>query len=150
MRMRLAKYVKDESGQMAVELAIILPVIIIAMVIIIDGVVFVSECARFDHIANNAVLSGGVSMQGTQFNQDDATASVKKTLQDSFSFSSEKVSVSANAEGLLGDLINYECTLKVAPWPLNAQGITVFGAHVPTSLTHTRSFVVRPYAPGRL
>lgn len=40
-----------ERGQMAVELAVVTPVILLVLVIAIDMLVFAGECARFDHIA---------------------------------------------------------------------------------------------------
>lgn len=50
-----------ERGQMAVELAVVTPVILLVLVIAIDMLVFAGECARFDHIAAQVVIAEGAS-----------------------------------------------------------------------------------------
>lgn len=56
-----SKLACGENGQMAVELAIVAPIILVVLVIVIDMLVFAGECARFDHVAPQRVLAQAAS-----------------------------------------------------------------------------------------
>jgi len=43
---------RDESGQMVPELALVIPAFALALVLIVNVLSFVSECARFDRVAD--------------------------------------------------------------------------------------------------
>ena len=135
------------SGQMSVELCVCLPVILMALVIVVDGLLYVSECARFDHAAAQAVLACGVTSPDEQLDQGALTSAVQQRLAEEFSASSEEVSVSTSQDW---EATTYTCSLSVAPWPLSSGGLRVFSMRVPTALTHTYSFSVKPYATGAL
>ena len=47
--------IDDKSGQMAVELSILFPIMIIVAVVLVNALSFASECARFDREARNAI-----------------------------------------------------------------------------------------------
>ena len=49
-----------EEGQMSVELAATLPVVLVVALIILNLMRFVGACAQFDRVAPNAFVSQGV------------------------------------------------------------------------------------------
>lgn len=52
------------SGQMTVELAVLVPVVIVVALTVFNLMRFVSACSAFDRIAADAVVSQGVSPKG--------------------------------------------------------------------------------------
>ena len=147
---RVKRYISDTSGQMSVELCVTLPIILIFMVIAIDAMMYIGACSSFDHIANQAILAFGCSQDGNEFDQQEAVDDIKQAIEEQSDSQIKRVEVKAESCGILGDLVKYTCQLNYAPWPLNVEGISVFGIHLSTSLNHERSFVVRSYAPGKL
>ena len=141
------KKVRSNSGQMSVEFAVVIPVLLMVLVVVVDAMTYISECARFDHAAPQAILSCGVTNGEEEFSQGALTSAVEATLAEQFDASSEKVHVSASESW--GDT-TYVCTLEMTPWPLADGGIRIFNMTVPTALKHTYKLAVDPYAPGAL
>ena len=52
---------RDERGQMTVELAVMIPVLVAIAVIAMNAMLFFSECAAFDRLARNAVRAFATS-----------------------------------------------------------------------------------------
>ncbi len=138
-----------ERGQMSVEMAVSLPVLIICMVIAIDVLVYMGECARFDHLAPQEVLACATSPSHGAASQANAQG-VQDALAGEFSRCNACVEVDAQEGGLLDGSVVYTCTLSLAPWPLGSAGGSVLGAGIPLSLRHSCSFAVDPYVPGQL
>ena len=147
---RIKVFVNDKSGQMSIELCVTLPVVLIFMVIAIDGMMYISACASFDHIANQAILAFGCTQDRNEFDQQEAVDDIKQAIEEQGDTHIKQVSVKAESCGLLGDLVKYTCQLSYSPWPLNTEGISIFGVHLSTSLKHERTLVVRPFVPGKL
>lgn len=144
----------NESGQMAVELAVLVPVVLVVALVILNLMRFVGACAVFDRVSLDAVVSHGVAPAGEQTNLvavDEVGSCVKDALDD------ESYEVEVRAESLSGDgtgvfslashLTRYTCTLVYRPWPtsLRLPGITY---QAPLSLRHERTLVVDRYRPG--
>lgn len=133
-----------ESGQMAVEFAVVVPVVLIVMVIIIDTMVFMSECARFDQLAPQHIIARAVSPGRDGYGQDARTAAIQAALSADFERQGSSVSVSAEDAGaFMASMTVYRCTFKFAPWPLSMAG-------APATLEHTCILAVDPYTPGEL
>lgn len=133
-----------EGGQMAVELAVITPVILIVLVIAVDMLVFAGECARFDHIAPQRVLAQAVSAPVDGYAGDARVAAIQSALESDFAKNGSSVEVSCEDAGMpLSSMAVYRCTFRFAPWPLSI-------ADAPTVLEHGCSIVVDPYTPGEL
>lgn len=133
-----------EGGQMAVELAVITPVILIALVIAIDMLVFAGECARFDHIAPQRVLAQAVSAPVDGYAGDARVAAIQSALEGDFTKNGSSVEVGCEDAGVaLSSMAIYRCTFRFAPWPLSIAG-------APALLEHSCSVAVDPYTPGEL
>ena len=135
---------RDERGQMAVELAVILPVILLVMVIVIDGMLFAGECVRFDHLAPQAIISLAASPAKDGYDAGARTAAIKSKLEADFAKRGCSVEVrSEDAGAAFASMSVYHCTFKFIPWPLSA-------SHMPAALEHTCDFAIDPYTPGEL
>ena len=144
----------DESGQMAVELAVLVPVVLVVALVIFNLMRFVGACAVFDRASLDAVVSHGVAPAGEQTSLvavDEVTSCIGEALDD------EGCEVEVRAESLSGDgtevlslaphLTRYTCALVYRPWPMSLRlpGITY---EAPLSRRHERTLVVDRYRPG--
>ena len=153
----LLRTIAGRSGQMSVELAVVLPVTIAVALAVVNLGLYIEACALFDRVALDAVIAHGVSPVGEQ-NRFSATSQVLACIEDAFS-GSQRVSVEVDADelGFLGSErtvfsmapgpVRYRCTIRMAVWPstFSAAGVEL-GA--PLELVHTRSFTVDPYRSG--
>lgn len=138
---------REENGQMAVELAVLMPVIIVVALIVLNVLRYTELCARFDRVAYDAVLTQGVSPAGEVVSLV-GTEAVQAQLQDAMG---DGVEVKVQAQNLAlneaSALINlaagttrYTCTLTFRPWP-SSLSIAGAGFSAP-ALKHERSLVV--------
>ena len=133
-----------ERGQMAVELAVVMPVILIVLVIAIDMLVFAGECARFDHIAPQRVLAQATSAPMDGYELGARTAAIRAALESDFAKEGSSIEVSCEDAGAaLASMSVYRCTFRFAPWPLSIAG-------APAMLEHECSIAIDPYTPGEL
>ncbi len=129
---------------MVVELAVILPVLLIALVIAIDSLVFASECARFDQLAPQHVIALATSPSKDGYASDARTAAVQTALETDFSRKGSSVIVTCeDARVPLSSMSVYQCVFRFSPWPLSVAG-------APASLEHVCAIAVDPYTPGEL
>lgn len=143
-------------GQMTVELAVVVPVVIVVALIVLNLMWFVDACAAFDQAALDAVVAHGVSPAGEQTGSA-AVAQVKAALEQAMGREGTcEVEVSARAVSGGGEaaslavsplLTRYTCTLVYRPWPrlLRMPGVTY---EAPLALRHERELVVDRYRPG--
>ena len=126
-----------EHGQMAVELAVVMPVILIVLV-------FAGECARFDHIASQRVLAQAASAPMDGYELGARTAAIRAALESDFAKEGSSIEVSYEDAGVaLASMSVYRCTFRFAPWPLSIAG-------APALLEHECNIAVDPYTPGEL
>ena len=140
----------SESGQMMVELAVMMPVLIIVAVMAVNAVTFFSECAAFDRIARNAIR---IQAASPAYGQDagESASLVRQTIDDAMQVSEKEyldvdVSVSGRADGKSA----FRATLMFSP-TLFGMGLksSVFGVPLP-KIEHATELVVEPYRPGML
>ncbi len=150
---------RDARGQMAVELVVLIPVILIAAGILANLVGYMVECARFDKVSAEAVRVYGVSPGYGEYGKSSADANVEKAINEAFwNRENSEVEVVSTDLGLFsgdahddGGLVfsleprwrRFTCSLKYSP-PFFSSG--VFGMLFPT-LEYEKSFVVDPYEP---
>ena len=144
-----SKHLKDERAQMSVEMAICLPIIIICLVIAVDVLIYMGQCARFDHIAPQEILANATSPARGQ-ESPNCSGQVQEALQKNFSDFGQKVEISAQEGGVFNGSVIYTCTLSMQPWPLGSGGGSIFGISIPATLKHTTKFAVDPCIPGQL
>ncbi len=146
----------SDSGQMAVELAVVTPVVIVVALVVMNLMGFVEACAAFDQLALDAVVSQGVAPAGEQV-LFASVEQVRTSLVESLGREDRcEVEVSAQSvnEGRKDTsltvsplLTRYVCTLSYHPWPrfLRMPGVTF---EAPLALRHKRELVVDRYRPG--
>lgn len=133
-----------DSGQMTVEFAIALPVLLIVAIIATNALLFMSECAAFDGVFQEAVR---VHVTAPAYG-DAAHAQQRVTEQLSRAFSRENENVQVSSSALFGGNERYTATLSFRP-TLFGLGLrsSVFGIELP-ALSHQSTFVVQSYKPG--
>ena len=138
------KTTDDENGQTAVEFAVVIPIVLIVMVIIIDAMVFISECARFDQLVPQRIISLAVSPSRDSYDPGARIAAVQASLNSDFEKQGASVQVTTeDAHAPFASMTIYRCTFRFTPWPLPANNALAY-------LEHTCSFAVDPYTPGEL
>lgn len=148
----------SELGQMTVELAIAIPVALAVMGIVVNLMVFLGDCARFDRLAAEAVRINAASPSYSSYGTQARAQAVKSLLETSLgdrSYLSVAVSVESilsddapPAEGVSLPMLphqeRYICVLNYTPWGL---GDSFFGISF-SGIEHTRSYVIDPFKPG--
>lgn len=150
--------IRGERGQMTVELAAVMPVVIVVALIVANVVRFCCLCATFDRVALDAIVSQGVAPSGDQ-SEEVAVGEVRSAIEDALGDPSCAVEVTAEPVGaqerragrvsvsFAASLTRFTCTLRFHPWPasLSICGVSMGDA---AQLTHERSLVVDRYRPG--
>lgn len=152
----LARRASSESGQMAVELAVLMPVVVVVALVVYNLARFVEACATFDRVAPDAVLTQGVSPAGEQ-TQLVAREAVRDAIAGALD-APESCEVEVEAESVRASgerspitvsplLTRFRCTLVFRPWPSSfVMAGVAFDA--PLALRHERTLVVDRYRPG--
>jgi len=139
--------VQDESGQMTVEFVVVFPVLIIVAVIMVNLMLFFSECAAFDRISRDAVRIHGTSMAYGQ-SIDNARVQIEQTIERQLvqDHLSSQVTYKRN---ILGH-VTYTAELEFYPtlFGMNLRS-SFFGISLPP-LRHTVTMTVDTYKPGIL
>ncbi len=140
-----------ERGQMVVELAIVLPVIVAVMVVVVDCLVYMGQCARFDHIAPQKTLAIASSPARDLYSADERVEAVRAALDAEFADEGVTVEVSREDAGVaFSSMEVYRFSLRMKPWPLSRGGTALFGMQIPVHLKHEYAFAFDPYTPGEL
>ena len=146
---------RARRGQMTVELAALVPVVVVVALVTVNLMEFLVLCSRFDRASLDAVVSQGVAPGGAQTHVA-ATEAVRSALADAMDSGRCEVDVRSEdvGEGSRGTsfaisplLTRYVCTMSFAPWPreLRMPGISL---RSPVLLRHRRELVVDRYRPG--
>ncbi len=143
---------RGDSGQMAVELAVLVPVVIVVTLIGLNVSRYAELVARFDRVAPDAVALHGVSPPGVSSELagvDEVKTAIEQAMGD------ESCEVAVRVEGLTGDgaearvdlaagTTRFVCELAYRPWPSSVQ-IAGVGFELPALARHERSLVVDRY-----
>ena len=132
-------------GQMTIELAVAMPVLIVVAVIAVNALTFFAECAVFDRAVHEAVLVHAASPAYGQ-GLDQSCALVEQAVLETLGTAGDDVSVTYGDAGF--DFVQFTATLEYHP-TLFGLGLRseVFGVGLPT-LTHATTLVVDVYKPG--
>ena len=137
----------SDRGQMTVELAVALPVLLAVALVVVNAAALFGECAAFDNLFCEAVRVHAVAPAYGQGRQESA-ALVQRELERQFG--ADNLGVSVEAEPAAGGHTRFTGTLRFAPtlFGLPFCG-EVFGVPLP-ELTHRVQLVVDCYKPGLL
>jgi Flp pilus assembly protein TadG len=159
---RITGTFKSRRGQMAVEMAVCIPVLLAVVGIAVNLMVFFGDCARFDRVAADAVRVGACSPGYGYYGSTSRTQAVQGIIEQSLDGKTYlSVTVQIDASGgssgssgsgngitfsLLPNEEVYVCTLHYIPWGF---GNSFFGINF-TGIEHTRIYVIDPFRPGVL
>lgn len=146
---------KGCSGQMTVELAVLVPVIVVVALAVVNLMSFSELCARFDRVAPDAVLAHGVSPSGAAeglAGAEEVSGAIRAGLgTESCEVEVRIEDASRQGTGAMLDLaagtVRYVCTMRYRPWP-STVSIAGVGYKAPALLAHERAVVVDRYRAG--
>ena len=155
-RSRACVRLAGSSGQMCVEAAIILPVVLVCALIVYNLMCFIDACAAFDRISLNAVVTQGVAPSGEQSIaasvravEEAITSSLGREGTCEIEVTAQKLDEPASSSAFVISpfLTRFTCTLRFKPWPrlMRMPGVTL---EAPLYLMHERSLVVDRFRPG--
>jgi hypothetical protein len=137
---------------MTVELAVCIPIILALAAIVINALIFLGDCAKFDRLAAEAVRIEAVAPASADYGATAAASRVNQRLQGFFadrrdlSIAVTTSGPSSSAFSMLTQLQTYKCTMKYHPLGF---GDEFFGVKF-TTIDHVREYTVDPYRPGVL
>lgn len=151
----LGMAVCDDRAQATVEMAVVLPVLLVLAMISYNLMRFEAAVARFDRVAPDVVIAHGVSPGGDSGAEGDVAAIVRDKLDSALDGYGVSVEVSVQDEGFAsGDTFSlapltrtFTCELVYEPWP-SALSIAGVSLGAPAELRHVRTVVVDPWKPG--
>ncbi len=139
--------VRADDGQMTVELAVVIPVVIVVALVAVNAMVFFSQCAQFDRVARDAIRVCAAAPSSGQ-DGEQVAASVEAIVVEAMGVEGDVVEVTVLEDG--AGLSSFEATLIYKP-TLFGMGLAdeVFGVGFP-ELKHATTLVVDVYRPGML
>lgn len=147
--------ISDTAGQMYVELACLLPVVLVVALIGFNIACYINKCAEFDQLAADAVICHGVSPPGNS-TEADATRAIQNALEKSMGQDVQikversvqsRLTGEKNSFSLLPQLVSYTCTLHFTPWPASFS-IAGISLGAPPFLSHSTTLVIDVFRPG--
>lgn len=147
----------EERAQATVEMAVVIPVLLVLALIVYNIMLFVAATARFDRIAPDIVAAHAVSPSGeSDGSTDDSVGVIESQIEGAMAGYDVEIEVTCTEGGtssgddlltLIGGLRTYRCSLRMRPWPssLSIAGVDL-GA--PVALAHHRDVTVDPWRPG--
>ena len=140
-----------QKGQMFVETAFVLPVVLVVALIAINLFKFADVCSKFDRVAADQSIAHGISFSHSV--NEDAPENLAQRIRAALNCDDNcdiVVSLEGESEGI-GNMVSvfpkYQVTLKYKPWPHTLR-LPLVSLESPLSLTHTTSIVVSPYKSG--
>lgn len=145
---------REQDGQMAVELAVLVPVVIVVALTVVNLMHFGELCSRFDRVAPDAVLAHGASPAGPP-EGPQVVAAVRGAIESGMGDGPFEVEVrleeGSTGSGGLIDLaagsVRYVCILSYRPWPSSVE-VAGVGYSAPAWVRHERSVTVDRYRAG--
>lgn len=154
--MQPAQFMVREGGQMAVEMAVLTPVVIVVALVVFNLCRFMGFCAVFDRASMDAITTFGVA-GGEEQTVVASREAIRSHVAEAVG-NEASCSVDVRSEGVSGEsssavfvisplLTRYTCELIYRPWPSSIVIAGVSGG-VPWALHHERSLVVDRFRPG--
>ena len=152
--------IKDESGQMAVEFALVAPVLIVVGLVLFSLTQYFYLSNKFDHVCRQVIVVEGVSPQGDE-GQKDIDARVQNLIAEKFKDNKvdiEVTSVYIDSSGnkrnpsdlrIIPFLKKYTCTMSYHPL-FSDISAGFISSRSPFTLNKTCEIIVDPYRGGIL
>lgn len=144
--------VRSRSGQMAVEVAVALPVALALLLVVVNTAAFLERCARFDSVAAQCVVGVAAAAEADAYSAlpDAIQTEIERCMGEDDRASVSVEVASGGASGFLAGATVYRCTLTYLPWPAPGAAFSAGGV---TSgrigrLVRVREFATAPYRPG--
>lgn len=145
------KFLCCQKGQMFVETALVLPVVLVVALIAINLFEFADMCSKFDRVTADQIIAHGISSSHSA--NEDASENLAQRIRTALNCDNNcdiVVSLEGESEGS-GNMVSvfpkYQVTLKYKPWPHSLR-LPLVSLESPLCLTHTTSIVVSPYKSG--
>ena len=134
-----------EAGQSTVELMVVLPVMLLIALIVVNAMLFISDCAAFDRLACQAVR---VHAASPGYGQDAQRSCALVEDQLARAFDEENLSVEVSVKSGSGGTLSFHARLEFTP-TLFGLGLReqILGVSLP-ALSHEAVYVVDPFKPG--
>ena len=134
-----------DRGQMTIELAVALPVLIAVAVIAVNAMTFFADCAVFDRVSCEAVR---VHAASPSYGQDvgRSVSLIEEAVREQMSEENLSVSVGHRTVGLDFDEFTVELSFRPTLFGMGLRS-QVFGVSLP-QLKHEARYVVDCYKPG--
>lgn len=134
-----------EAGQSTVELMAVLPAMILVALIVVNAMLFLSDCAAFDRLACQAVR---VHAASPGYGQDAQRSCALVEAQLAQAFDGENLAIGVSVESGAGGTLSFRARLEFTP-TLFGMGLRdeVLGVSLP-ALSHEAVYVVDPFKPG--
>lgn len=156
----MGEFMGEERAQATVEMAIVVPVLLVLALITYNLMQFLAATARFDRVAPDIVLAHGVS-PALADGQAGTAASACEEIDRQLTLAMEgyNVEVDVSSEqgtseeggdpmlGLVGSLRTYRCSFTYEPWP-RSFSIAGVSLGAPALLRHEREVTVDPWRSG--
>ena len=134
---------RSKSGQMTIEFMVVLPVLLMIAFIAYNALLFFSECAAFDRIFRQSVVTHASSPHEYS---TETLSQIEEVLHTNFEH--DYLEWNLSHEPLTTQLVRYEAELIFIPTFFGNGAIdSVFEVSLPR-LTHHVMIVVDPYNPG--
>lgn len=147
----------EERAQATVEMAVVIPVLLVLALIVYNIMLFVAATARFDRIAPDIVAAHAVSPSGeSDGSTDDSVGVIESQIKGAMAGYDVEIEVTCTEGGassgddlltLIGGLRTYRCSMRMRPWP-SSLSIAGVGLGAPVALAHHRDVTVDPWRPG--
>ena len=124
-----------ESGQMTLEMAVMVPVVLVVAVVVGNVAWYLNLCSRFDRVAMDMAIAHGVSPTGEQDATSGAIA-IKEAIEEAMGIWN-----GFDALSLSPTRMRIVCTMGFKPWPQRLS-IGFVETEMPTIAHHSRSVVV--------
>lgn len=146
--LNIMRTLTKETGQMTVELAFLIPVVIVVALIIVNLGFFTSACAQFDRAAADLTLSHGAAPSNEQSStqvQTEIQASLQQVMGEHVDVDVALQHIDATKTSALFTLnptrIQVRCTMHFHPVP-SSFSISGISLNTPLELVHEKTLVI--------
>ncbi|MDR1015848.1 MAG: hypothetical protein LBL67_00015 [Coriobacteriales bacterium] len=155
--MGLKAAMRGQHGQMAVELAVCIPVMISLALVAFELITYLGLCARFDRVVAEAVRVQAASPAASAYTASARRGAVQTAIVEAMEGAVAQARLRIDTQlvqakdnpacaAVFGANETYRATLSYQPWLF---GQTIFGSDF-GRLEHSAQNTVQPYRPGVL